>query len=235
MTIRAIEPDQHRAARVVGVLYLLTMATGVFGLLYARGRLIVGDDAVQTAANIVASERLYRLAIVSDLVTLAGVTVLVWALYVALKPINRNLALLAALLRLIGTAVAAASVASALVALQLLSGTAFLRAFDTQQLQVLARVFISGQRFGSQVDFVFLGLGSTVFSCLWFQSRYIPRALSALGILGSLMLAIGGLAILLFPILEDVLTIAYMMPLGVFEVILGLWLLFKGVRAPVVG
>ena len=197
--------------------------------------MIVGDDAVQTAANIVASERLYRLAIVSDLVTLAGVTVLVWALYVALKPINRNLALLAALLRLIGTAVAAASVASALVALQLLSGTAFLRAFDTQQLQVLARVFISGQRFGSQVDFVFLGLGSTVFSCLWFQSRYIPRALSALGILGSLMLAIGGLAILLFPILEDVLTIAYMMPLGVFEVILGLWLLFKGVRAPVVG
>ena len=95
-------------------------------------------------------------------------------------------------------------------------------------------MFISGQRFGSQVDFVFLGLGSTVFSCLWFQSRYFPRALSALGILGSLMLAIGGLAILLFPILEDVLTIAYMMPLGVFEVILGLWLR-SGVRAPVVG
>jgi hypothetical protein len=44
MTIRTIEPERHRVAKVVGVLYLCAMATGVFGLLYARGQLIVRDD-----------------------------------------------------------------------------------------------------------------------------------------------------------------------------------------------
>lgn len=234
MTIRTIEPEQQRAAKVVGFLYLVTMATGIFGTLYARGQLVVRDDAVQTAQNIAASERLFRLGIVSDLMTLAGVAVLVWALYVVLKPIDRNLAQLAALLRLVGISIGAASVVNAFVALRLLTGPAYFQAFDTQQLQVLARLFISGQGFGTQIDFVFLGLGSTVFGYLWFKSRYIPRVLSALGILGSLMMAIGGFAIMVFPSLADVLTLAYMMPLGVFEVTLGLWLLFKGVRAPVV-
>jgi len=235
MTIRTIEPEQQRAAKVVGFLYLVTMATGVFGTLYARGQLTVRDDAVQTATNIAASEQLFRVGIVSDLMTFAGVAVLVWALYVVLKPVNRHLALLAALLRLVGISIGAASVVNAFVALQLVSGTAYLHAFDTQQLQALARLFITGQGFGTQIDFVFLGLGSTVFGYLWFKSRYIPRALSALGILGSLMMAIGGLGITLFPSLADILTLAYMMPLGIFEVTLGLWLLFKGVRVPVVG
>lgn len=230
-----IEPEQHRAAKAVGFLYLFTMATGVFGLLYVPGQLIVRGDAVQTATNIAASERLFRLGIVSDLITYAGVAVLVWALYVVLKPINRNLALLAAFLRLVAVSIAATSVINALLVLQLLSGTADLKAFGTQQLQVLAQLFISGQRFGSQIDFVFLGLGSAVFSYLWLQSRYIPRTLSALGVFGSLLLTVGGLAIMVFPSLADVLTRAYMMPLGVFEVILGVWLLSRGLRAPVVG
>jgi len=232
MTVRSIEPEQQRAAKVVGFLYLFTMATGVFGLLYARRQLIVRDDAVQTATNIAASEQLFRLGMVSDLITYAGVAVLVWALYIVLRPVNRNLALLAAFLRLVEVSIAAASVVNALVVLQLLSGTAHSHAFDSQQSQVLAHLFIGVQGFGPQVAFVFLGLGSTVFSYLWFKSRYIPLALSALGIFGSLMLAIGGLAIMVFPRLADVLTLAYMMPLGIFEVTLGLWLLLKGVRAP---
>jgi len=46
---------------------------------------------------------------------------------------------------------------------------------------------------------VFLRLGSTVFSYLWFKSRYIPRALAALGIFSSLVLALVTLAIMVFP------------------------------------
>jgi hypothetical protein len=81
---------------------------------------------------------------------------------------------------------------------------------------------------------VLLGLGSTVFGYLWFKSRYIPRALTALGIFGSLLLAIGGLAIMVFPSLADVMSLTYMMPLGIFEAGLGLWLLVRGMRAPIV-
>jgi Domain of unknown function (DUF4386) len=74
----AIEPAQQTAARVAGFLYLFTMATANFAEFYARGRLIVGGDAAQTAMNITASERLFRLGIVSNLITFASVVPLVY-------------------------------------------------------------------------------------------------------------------------------------------------------------
>jgi hypothetical protein len=77
---------------------------------------------------------------------------------------------------------------------------------------------------------VFLGIGSTVFSYLWFKSNYIPKALAALGVFGSLLLTAGSFAIIISPNLAKILSLAYMMPLGVFEVTMGFWLLLKGLR-----
>ncbi len=105
MTLRTLEPAQYAAAKVAGFLYLFTMATANFAEFYARGRLIVFGDAVQTAKNIAASERLFRLGIVSNLITFASVVILVAALYFVLKPINRNVALLAAFWRLAESAI----------------------------------------------------------------------------------------------------------------------------------
>lgn len=58
MTLRTIEPEQRTAARVVGSIYLIAMAASIFAELYARAPLIVSGDAMQTAINIAASERL---------------------------------------------------------------------------------------------------------------------------------------------------------------------------------
>jgi hypothetical protein len=233
MTLRTIEPAQHTAAKVAGFLYLFTMATSIFAY-SLRGRLVVVGDAVQTARNIVTSERLFRIATVSDLIMEAGVVMLVWALYVVLKPINRNVALLAAFWRLAASFIVAVTTLNAFAALALLSGADYLRAVETQQLQVLVYTFLRVHGAGFNVGFVFLGLGSTVFSYLWFKSRYIPRALAALGIFGSLVLAIVTLSIMVFPSLAAVVGLVHMMPMGIYEVGLGLWLLVKGLRAPMV-
>ena len=230
MTLRTIEPAQHTAAKVAGFLYLFTMVTSIFAF-YARGRLIVGGDAVQTAGNIAASERLFRVATISDLIMVAGVVMLVWALYVVLKPINKNVALLAAFWRLAECSILAVTTLNAFAAVALLSGDDYLRAVDTQQLQALVYTFLRVHGAGFQIAFVFLGLGSTVFSYLWFKSRYIPRALAALGIFGSLVLAIVTLAIMVFPGLSAV-GLACMVPMFFYEVGLGLWLLVKGLQAP---
>ncbi|MBZ5568594.1 MAG: DUF4386 domain-containing protein [Acidobacteriia bacterium] len=57
-------------------------------------RLIVAGKAAETARNIMAHERLFRISIVCDLVYCAGLVVLLTALYVILKPVSRGLALL---------------------------------------------------------------------------------------------------------------------------------------------
>ena len=125
----AITPEQRSAARIVGFLYVIQMAVAVFGESFVRGRLIVAD-AAKTAENIVASERLFRLSIAGDLFVYAGVLVLTWGLYVVLRPVNRNLALLAAFFRLVETAVLCAATVSSLVMIKLLSRTEDLNALE---------------------------------------------------------------------------------------------------------
>ena len=230
MTLRTIERAQHRAARIAGLLYLFTSATAIFAEFFVRGRLIVRGDAVQTAKNVAGSEWLFRLGIASDLITVLGVIALVWALYVVLKPIDRNVALLAAFWRLAEASILAVSVVNALAAVLLLSGADYLQALGTQQSQVLAGLFVNLQGAGWRIGFVFLGLGSTVFSYLWLKSRYIPRALAAWGVFSSLVLASVTLAIMVFPRLTAVVTLAYLAPMAIYELTLGLWLLARGIR-----
>src|SRR3989442_680875 len=91
-------------ARIAGVLFLLSIVGGGFGEAYVPSVLIVGTDATATARNIVASHSLFRWGFAGFLVESLCDVGLTWALYVLLRPVHRNLALLAAFVRLISTA-----------------------------------------------------------------------------------------------------------------------------------
>lgn len=228
---RDLSPAQHTAARVVGILYPIQMATGIFGEVFARGQLIVRGDPTRTAENIMASERLFRLSVAADLITYILVMVITWALFVMLRPVNRNLALLGAFFRLSELAVLCIATVNSLVVLRLLSGATYLKAFDVNQLHSLVMVAYNTQGQGMMVGFILLGLGSAVFAYLLLRSRYVPKAFAILGIFSSLLLALGSLAIIVFPGL-GVIGMSYMMPMGLYEVGLGFWLLIKGIRTP---
>jgi hypothetical protein len=60
MTNTTAEVAQANAAKLAGAMYLVSMATGIFGESFVRGSLIVRGDAAQTAQNIMSSERLFR-------------------------------------------------------------------------------------------------------------------------------------------------------------------------------
>jgi hypothetical protein len=227
---RTITPAQQIAAKVAGGWYLFAMAAGMFAELYARGPLIVAGDAVRTAQNIAASEWLFRVGTITHLIVFAGDVMLLVALYVILESVNRKVALLAASWRLVACSILAVNMLNDFIVLRLLSGADYLRAFDTRQLQALVRLFISVEGAGFQIGFVFLGLGSAVYSYLWLKSRYVPRALAAWGIFSSLVMAIVTLAIMVFPSLA-VVGLLYMVPMFFYEVGLGLWLLVKGLLA----
>ncbi len=231
-TNSTIEPAQHAAAKVVGFLYLLAMALSIFGE-SIRGRFIIPRDAVKTAMNISGSEALFRLSIVGDLLVYVCDIVLFWGLYVILRRINRDVALLASFFRLVETAIIGVTTLTAFIVLRLLSGADYLQAIDAVQLRALARGFLSLYGIGLSIGFVFLGCGSAVFSYLWLKSRYIPRGLAALGIFASLLLGIMSLVTMVFPLVWDRVGMIYMMPMGLYEVGLGLWLLIKGLKAPI--
>jgi Domain of unknown function (DUF4386) len=216
-------------ARVAGVIYLSAMALSIFSQVFVLDRLIVQGDARATADNIVASEGLFRLGIAIDVIIAASDIVIAWAFYELLKTVDRSLALVGALLRVADGAILAVTAFGALLTLRLLSGSDYLRAFDSSQLQSLARLSVSLRGSGFYVAFVLLGLGSAVFAHVLFKSRYVPRLLAGWGVFASCVLALGSLAVILSPRFADNASLIYMLPMFFYEVPLGLWFLIRGV------
>ncbi|MDQ6719075.1 MAG: DUF4386 domain-containing protein [Gemmatimonadota bacterium] len=219
MTAIAIDDQQRKAARIVGFTYLLAMVVAVFAESYARAHVVIPGNPLETASNIAANETLFRSGIAANILVSVIDTVLITSLYVVLRPINRNLAALAVFFRVIETAVLTVTSANDFGAIRIVAGTR-----DLSALSVLT----AAHGIGFTVAFIFLGLGSTLFAYLWWQARYVPRVLAGLGIVGSALMAAVSLAFLVDPGLLKVLFPVYMGPIGIFEISMGLWLLFKG-------
>ncbi len=219
MAISTIDESQRKAARVVGWAYLLAIPPAVFA------------EVAAAAPNIMAHERLFRLGTASNLGVFALDVVLITALYVVLKPVNRNLALLAAFWGLIETAILVVATLGDLEALRILSGADYLRAFEADRLQALARLSMGAHSSAYRVGLVFAGLRSTMFCYLWFRSNFIPKPLAAWGVFSSLLLATCTYVFIIFPELAKIVTVGYYGgPIFIFELTMGFWLLFKELR-----
>ena len=231
MTIDTIDESQRKAAKVVALTYLFALVPAIFAEFYVRTQVVVIDNAAQTARNIVAHERLFRLGIASNLTVFAVDVVLITALYVVLKPINRRLALLAAGWGLIETAILVVVTLSDFDVLRILSGADYLKAFEADRLQALARLSIGAHGAAYNVGLVFAGLRSTAFCYLWFKSGFIPKALAAWGVVASFLMGACAFLFIIVPELAKVVAVEiYGGPIFFFELAMGFWLLFKGLR-----
>jgi len=226
------EPDeiQRRWARVVGFSYLFALAPAVFAEFYVSGRL-VSDNAIVTAQNVIAHERVFRLGIASNLLVFATDVVLFTALYVVLEGVNRRLALLATFFRLIETTVLIVAALNDFYVLRLLSGASYLTPVHSEELAALARVSVGAHGSTYNVALFLFGFGSPIFCYLWLRSGYIPKPLAVWGLLASAWIGLCALIFVVFPELTKVITIGYYGgPIFFFELSTGLWLLFKGIR-----
>lgn len=235
MIMGGIDESQRKAAKVAGFTSLFTLPFVVFANFAIHDRLIVAGNVAETARNIIAHERLFRISIACDLIYCAGVLVLLTALYVILEPVNRSLALLAAFWRLVYALMWVRMTLNLFDALRLLSGADYLRVFEAERLQTLSRLYLSARFDQYYVGLLFWGLASTVCSYLWFKSGYIPRALAASGVISSGWCAACTLVFIVFPNFAKVVNLWWFdSPIGIFEIATSFWLLFKGIRTPLV-
>ena len=200
------------------------------GELFVRGRLVVPGDAAATAGRIVASESLWRLSIGGDLLMHVCDVFVMWALYVLLRPVNRNLALLNLLLNLIQTAVLVANKLTLMVPLLLLGGAPYLKALDPAQLQAWSYSAIELHDYGFGFGLIFFGCVCLVEGYLIGKSRYLPRVLGVLMQIAGACYLINSFTLLLAPRIESKLFPLILMPCLVAELSLALWLLIKGVN-----
>ena len=99
MTSSGTERSQTRYARLAGFLFLWLIITGLAGEITISH--IVGTGTFpEIAKRVVASEHLYRVALSSSLIETLSATLLAFALYVTLKPVDQLLAQVAMYWRL---------------------------------------------------------------------------------------------------------------------------------------
>jgi hypothetical protein len=121
-------------------------------------------------------------------------------------------------------------------ALLLLKGADYLQAIEGVRLQAWAFFYF---KMGFDIYYVglfFCGLASTICACLWFTSRYIPRALAVFGVLSSAFAAACSFALYINPGFDKIVGLGWFdTPMGLFNIALSFWLLFKGLRPTAAG
>src|SRR5205809_3353219 len=235
MTTTIIDNSQRTAAKVAGIAGLLAFALVVFGNYVLLEPLIVPRNAADTARNILAHQTQFRVALICFTTYGIGAIVLPTALYVVLEPVNRGLALASALFRLVFAMLWLIAPLNTLAALRLLGDAPYLKVFEPERLQALARVQIAGSFDDYYVGLPFFGLAATVCAWLWLKSKYIPRGLSIFGVIGSAWCVLCAFVYLVFPgFAKPVDPYWFDSPMAIFELALSFWLLIKGLRLPVV-
>jgi hypothetical protein len=228
------DTSQHKAARVAGFMFLFSLFVPSLNWIFVLSKLIVAEDVIATANNIMANELLFRIGLSIELIMSVGLIVLAWALYIILKPVNKNLALLALLLKLAEAILAAAIVLVSFIALQGLNAETYLTVFTPEQLRAFVGLILNKHTSIYSIPMVFLGLDMVVFSYLFFKSKYIPRILASFGILSFAFIFIHSFIHILAPqyATMQITEIIFYTPSCIFEIIIGIWLLSKGIRLP---
>jgi len=208
-------------ARAAAILYLLPFAP--FSLVYVPSRLVAPGNAAATARNIMASESLFRLGIVSGLLSQIAFLFVGLLLYQLLKPVNKNMALLMVTINLVGIPIVMLNEINQLV-IPFLLGQAHLTGFTTDQLDALVSIFLNLHSDGINIAGIFWGLWLFPMGYLVFKSGFLPRIIGLLLMIG----CCGYLAQTFAAFLNVDLNIIVFTSWG--ELALALWLLIRGVN-----
>ena len=233
MTNIKVESSPQVYARIGGVAYLIIIVAGLIGEMFIRNAIIVSGDAEATAHNIMASPLLWRIGIVGDLIMHVCDVILIMVFYVLLKPVNKNLALLAALFNLVQTAVLVANKMNLLLPLFLLGDGNYLNSFEPRQLQALAYLAVKAHGYGFGIGLIFFGFECLVLGYLIYKSEYFPRILGVLMQIAGVCYLINSFALILSPAFANLLFPLILVPAFIAELSLCLWLLVKGVNISV--
>ena len=217
------------AARMAGLLYLIYLVFHISADVIGRSRLIVFGDVATTARNIAASAWQFRIGIMGDLLAAALFLLTAWALYVLLKPVNENIALLFLLLNLGGVAIQCSSDLFLFASQLLLGGADYLRVFQADQLPALAMLSLYLNKNGFMIAQVFYGAWLLPLGYLVFKSGFLPRILGIVLMLHCAFWLMTTLQFFLFPGFGVITYISW--PLGfIAEFGLTLWLLIMGAK-----
>ena len=222
----------RRVSRSIGVLYLLSALPAAFSIVYMPAVFVVAGDAAATARKITDAELVYRIGILSGLVSQIVWVFLVVALYDLLKGVNKRHATLMLASALIIVPIGFVDMLVQVAPLILLSGSDFLSVFSKPQLDALTLGSLALRGNGVLIASAFWGLWLFPFGMLVISSGFFPKILGVLLIVAGSAYLVGSFASIALPAQRQFVSLVTLPFYAVGELSMIVWLLVKGARVP---
>ena len=186
MTNSLAETSPSTRGRILAALYLFVILAGIAAQVFIADQLVVYDDAAKTASNIVANTSLYRLGFTIFMLEMVAQVAAIALFYDLLKPVNRSLARIAAIIGFTGCGIKTFARLFYYAPLILLGGASNLSAIPAEQLEALSLAFIWINNQGAAIGLIFFGFESLLQGWLLFNSGFLPRFLGVFSMIGGL-------------------------------------------------
>ena len=211
---------------------MIIIVLGALGELFIRGSIVVPGDSAATASNLRSMESLWRMGIASELFIGICTIVFMLILYVLLRPVNRDLALIATFFGLVAMAVEIVYSLQLVQALFLLGTAGYLKAFTPEQLSAMSSLSINAHSQGFGIALLFFGCVFPIAGYLIFTSGYFPKIIGILYVIPGVSYLTSSFALILAPSFAGRYYFVMAGPAVIGEGALSLWLLVKGVNVP---
>ena len=156
------EASPSARARILGALYLFVVIAGITAQTAISDRLVVGDDAGRTAASIIANKSLYRLGYTIFMLEMIAQAVVSVMFYDLLKPVNRSVARISAVIGLTGCGIKTVARLFYYTPLLLLGGAAYLSVIEPAPLAAMSLAFIKINNQGAAIAIIFFVIIASV-------------------------------------------------------------------------
>jgi len=202
----------------VAVLSIAQMYLSLFTLLSGN----ISDSFINISNNLTQM----RISILLALFTSVGIVVLAVLLFIILHKQNKIIALVALGWWLAEAIILAVSKIGNFALIPLSLEYVKTGAPDSSNFQILGTLFFGVDRWGDTIHMLFFCLGGILWYYLFYRSKYIPRVLAVWGIL-AVSLALIGTLLVIFDFEPSMILV---IPNGLFELTIGIWLMLKGIR-----
>ncbi len=215
----------NNTSRALGIAFLLQFITSFSSGVFIKSAWLVSGDVDETMRKIVDRPWLMRANILMDALTALGVIFLGAMLFLALRKQNEKMALTALGFYILEAALLAASRIATFALLRV--SQEYVTAGQPAYLQTIGNVALESMDFvGDTLHMLAFCLGAILFYYLFYRSSAIPRFLSLWGLITVFPLLVGTLLM----IFDYQLPFFIYVPYVPFELVVGIWILVKGIR-----
>jgi hypothetical protein len=212
-----------KIARFTGYLFLFNLLIPTLGYVFIQSKLFVAGNAIQTSNNILANEKMFRFGMLSEFILSIGLILLGISLYTLLRNVNTLLARIALFLKSTEATLMAVVTLLSFLALQILLSNS---SAGTDSNSLAGLLLIQHGTLNA-LPMLILGIEMVIFNYLFCKSQMIPRWLARFGMISFFLIFVFSIGSIVEPELASMLLT---LPSFIYELIIGIWLIAKGVR-----